>query len=495
MSTTPPTPFKVKAMSPYQARNDTEVSLTVGEIYTVFQTDGKGLWWQTKNTSGRPGWFPASYCQVVKEEQSTPPPPKTETPKQSPPPKIETTKTETKTETTKTEPKTETPKTETEGQDDVKMSVKTVSIQSSRKQSQTNEEVPPPAKPPKIEKGETTCYVLIQIVEAKNLKAVDGSESKTSPCAHIFRREVLDDGKGEKLFSTSAMKKTTSPKWNEKFQVNVNDAESEILVIRFSSGSKPVFKGKEFLGEISFPLRGAVRDFDHPGYQFKFYPITGKSDKGPDPTGEVKIFIQYVDTKSVGKPTGFKQVSHIGWSTDGGFDIKNIPPEWKQIFQKAGIKKKDLENNPELAREVVNIMNQAQDEAQETGGQVSTSQEVKISTNAPPPPSGGGVKAPPPPPIGGGIKTAPPPPQKTEVTEETHTQTDDGGGRGDLLQQIRLGKNLTKVVVNENRSSNTGNTLLNTLQNALQNHRKDIEGEDDEGDDWSNEGWDEEDKS
>jgi len=490
MSTAPPTPFKVKAMSPYNARNDTEVSLTVGEIYTVFQTDGKGLWWQTKNSNGRPGWFPASYCQVVKDET---PPPKVEEKKPEQPPAPAPKPQEVP------KPKTDSPKTEEE----VKMTVKTVNIQSSQKKgTSSTEEVPPPSRPPKIEKGETTCYVLIQIVEGKNMKPVDGAESKTNPCAHIFRREVLDDGKGEKLFSTSVMKKTINPKWNEKFQINVNDAESEIAVIRFSSGPKPQFKGKNFLGEISFPLRGAVRDFDHPSYQFKFYPITGKSEKGPDPTGEVKIFIQYVDTKGVGKPTDFKQVSHIGWSNDGGFDIKNIPPEWKQIFQKAGIKKKDLENNPELARDVVNIMTQAQEEAEEKGENINMTQEVKVVTNAPPPPPISGMKAPPPPPSGG-FKPAPPPPRPGSTSGGTTGGTTGGGsteppvveesgvGRNDLLKQIQQGTSLKRVEVTE-RPNPQGNTLLSTLQSALQNHRKDIEGEDEEVDDWSNDGWDEE---
>jgi len=255
-----------------------------------------------------------------------------------------------------------------------------------------------------------------------------------------------------------------------------------------------------FLGEISFPLRGSVRDFDHPGYQFKFYPITGKSDKGPDPTGEVKIFIQYVDTKSVGKPTDFKQVSHIGWSNDGGFDIKNIPPEWKQIFQKAGIKKKDLENNPELAREVVNIMNHAQEEAEEKGGSIQYNQEVKVGTNAPPPPPMMG-KAPPPPPVG---TKGPPPPPKSEiggappVPQLQHVETNSGGDeeRGGLLQQIRQGTSLKKVEVNEGGRDGDGGggTLLSILQNAVSKNRKDIEGEDDEKEEeWSNDWTDEED--
>jgi len=350
---------------------------------------------------------------------------------------------------------------------------------------------------------------LIQIVEARNLKPMDGSESKTNPTAYIYRREILDDGKGEKLFNTSTMRKTVSPRWNEKFQINVNDCESEIIVIRFCSGNKPVFKGKNWLGEISFPLRGAVRDFDHPGYQFKFYPVTGKSDKGPDPTGEVKIFIQYVNTKSVGKPTDFKQVSHIGWSNDGGFDIQNIPGEWKQIFQKAGIKRKDLENNPELARDVLNIMNTAQDEAKESGlNTVSINQEVKVTTNAPAPPQMGNAppppkmgNAPPPPKMGNAppppkVGNTPPPPPKNEGTppqEGGEVESTDGVGRGDLLKQIRDGTRLNKVVVNENRDSTTqGSTLLSTLQNALLIHRKDIEGQDEDKDDWDND-WSEED--
>jgi len=339
-------------------------------------------------------------------------------------------------------------------------------------------------------------------VEGKNLKPVDGNEKNTDPTAFFFRREILDDGKGKKLFQTSTLKKTVNPKWNEKFQINVNDAESEIIVIRICSGNKPVLKGKNFMGEISFALRGSVRDFDHPGYAFKFYPVTGKSEKGPDPTGEIKIFIQYVNTKgSVGKPTDFKQVSHIGWSNDGGFDIQNIPSEWKQIFQKAGIKKKDLESNPELAREVLSVMNTAQDEAKEQGTQINVNQEVKLAP-APPPPPMEGLKMStnaPPPPIGG--KTPPPPPQKTEITGGGSSGGGGGGGdRGGLLDQIKNKDKLVlnKVVVNENRESvgqGGGGTLLSTLQSALMNHRKDIEGDDEDQDDWSNDGWGEEENS
>ncbi|GAB5372588.1 hypothetical protein AAMO2058_001678500 [Amorphochlora amoebiformis] len=47
---------------------------------------------------------------------------------------------------------------------------------------------------------------------------------------------------------------------------------------------------------------------------------------------------------SVGRPTGFKHVSHIGYDPDKGFDIGSIPESWRRIFKEAGISKKVLKN-------------------------------------------------------------------------------------------------------------------------------------------------------
>lgn len=41
----------------------------------------------------------------------------------------------------------------------------------------------------------------------------------------IFRRKIMDRGAGMTIFQTETMKKTTTPKWNELFQVNCEDAE------------------------------------------------------------------------------------------------------------------------------------------------------------------------------------------------------------------------------------------------------------------------------
>ena len=46
----------------------------------------------------------------------------------------------------------------------------------------------------------------------------------------------------------------------------------------------------------------------------------------------------------IGRPTNFRHESHIGWDPVNGFDIQNIPPAWKELFKKAGVKKSDLQD-------------------------------------------------------------------------------------------------------------------------------------------------------
>ena len=65
--------------------------------------------------------------------------------------------------------------------------------------------------------------------------------------------------------------------------------------MRFVSGKKYDPKDhKKFLGEIKFPLRGSVRDYDSPNFQYKWYPLTGK-----DATGKCRIYIEFTDTRAL----------------------------------------------------------------------------------------------------------------------------------------------------------------------------------------------------
>jgi hypothetical protein len=49
----------------------------------------------------------------------------------------------------------------------------------------------------------------------------------------------------------------------------------------------------------------------------------------------------------------------VGWTADGGFDISNIPGDWKELFKSIGLTKHDLQENSSLAKEVFEIMNNA----------------------------------------------------------------------------------------------------------------------------------------
>ncbi|KAN0030363.1 hypothetical protein ACTA71_010125 [Dictyostelium dimigraforme] len=52
-----------------------------------------------------------------------------------------------------------------------------------------------------------------------------------------------------------------------------------------------------------------------------------------------------------------KNTDPIYWDTITGFNIENIPLEWKQLFRSAGIKKSELKN-PETAQFIIKIINE-----------------------------------------------------------------------------------------------------------------------------------------
>ncbi len=37
-------------------------------------------------------------------------------------------------------------------------------------------------------------------------------------------------------------------------------------------------------------------------------------------------------------PTNVQHVSHLGFDAKNGFSMRNIPPEWRKLFQSAGVK-------------------------------------------------------------------------------------------------------------------------------------------------------------
>ncbi|EFA77317.1 Wiscott-Aldrich syndrome protein [Heterostelium album PN500] len=219
----------------------------------------------------------------------------------------------------------------------------------------------------------------------------------------------------------------------------------------------------------------------------------------------------------ISAPSGFRHESHIGWDPSQGFEIRNIPPDWRKLFQSAGITKKELKN-AETAQFIVNVIG----ESIAAGGGVPPPPPPGLSANRsnppPPPPPSGNRSAPPPPPpahkpSSGGPPPPPPPPSKSAPPPPpppggapppppppTSGGGGDGGGggRADLLSAIRGGASLKKVDHTQqdlpelHKLDDAGNrSLVDTLAFAMAqrrgNMREDDVDDDDDDDDWSDE--------
>eukprot|EP00005_Dracoamoeba_jomungandri_P006305 CAMPEP_0174262626 /NCGR_PEP_ID=MMETSP0439-20130205/13943_1 /TAXON_ID=0 /ORGANISM="Stereomyxa ramosa, Strain Chinc5" /LENGTH=456 /DNA_ID=CAMNT_0015347417 /DNA_START=34 /DNA_END=1404 /DNA_ORIENTATION=+ len=195
-------------------------------------------------------------------------------------------------------------------------------------------------------------------------------------------------------------------------------------------------------------------------------------------------------------PTGFRHESHIGWDAENGFDIRNIPPEWKKLFQAAGVKKSELKDG-ETAKFIMETVVEATTQmgmpppAPPTGA-MSNAPAPPPTPNAPPPPSAPAPppapNAPPLPPTGGGPPGAPPRPPF-------------GGGSGfgggsatsllDGLKTAQLKSAEDRPVPDLSEMSEQQTTnLADTLARAMANRRVDIAESDDEDswgsdDEWS----------
>ena len=282
---------------------------------------------------------------------------------------------------------------------------------------------------------------------------------------------------------------------NELTSSYINDPEAEALIIRVVASDK--YDPKKLVGELVFPLRASERNFDAPNFQYEWYALK----RGTESTGDIRLFLEYTDDRVTSAPTNFKREGHIGWSAEGGFDIDNIPPEWKQMFKNMGIRKKDLLEDQSYAKDVFDIMQNAGDSNLE---QAPTAPPMNNNTPQTPQPivttggpSGGPAPPPPPPPPGvkksGSVSSSesmPKPATPPPVVQED--------GRGDLLASIRGGGismlKSTKDAPRPEKPVEESVGLEDTLKKAMLAHRKAMTDDDDD-DDWSDDDgdeWDEE---
>ncbi|XP_061578205.1 WASP like actin nucleation promoting factor a isoform X2 [Cololabis saira] len=101
----------------------------------------------------------------------------------------------------------------------------------------------------------------------------------------------------------------------------------------------------------------------------------------------------------IGTPSNFQHIGHVGWDPNTGFDLNNLDPELKNLFDMCGISEAQLKD-----RETSKVI---YDFIEKKGGVEAVKNELRRQA-PPPPPSRGGPPPPPPPPPHS--SPAPPPP-------------------------------------------------------------------------------------
>uniref|UniRef100_A0A8C6STS7 WASP like actin nucleation promoting factor a n=1 Tax=Neogobius melanostomus TaxID=47308 RepID=A0A8C6STS7_9GOBI len=100
----------------------------------------------------------------------------------------------------------------------------------------------------------------------------------------------------------------------------------------------------------------------------------------------------------IGTPSNFQHIGHVGWDPNTGFDLNNLDPELKNLFDMCGISEAQLKDR-EMSKAIYDFI-------EKKGGVEAVKNEFRRQA-PPPPPSRGGPPPPPPPPH---HSTAPPPP-------------------------------------------------------------------------------------
>uniref|UniRef100_A0A672P4J2 WASP like actin nucleation promoting factor b n=1 Tax=Sinocyclocheilus grahami TaxID=75366 RepID=A0A672P4J2_SINGR len=114
-------------------------------------------------------------------------------------------------------------------------------------------------------------------------------------------------------------------------------------------------------------------------------------DKGKGKNKKKKI-----SKSEIGTPSNFRHVGHVGWDPNTGFDLNNLDPELKNLFDMCGISEAQLKDI-ETSKDIYEFI-------EKRGGVEAVKNELRRQA-PPPPPSRGGPPPPPPP-----HNSAPPPP-------------------------------------------------------------------------------------
>ncbi|XP_029103833.1 neural Wiskott-Aldrich syndrome protein-like isoform X2 [Scleropages formosus] len=101
----------------------------------------------------------------------------------------------------------------------------------------------------------------------------------------------------------------------------------------------------------------------------------------------------------IGTPSNFQHIGHVGWDPNTGFDLNNLDPELKNLFDMCGISEAQLKDK-ETSKVIYDFI-------EKKGGVEAVKNELR--RQAPPPPPSRGGPPPPPPPHSSGPPPPPPP--------------------------------------------------------------------------------------
>ncbi|VFV18237.1 neural wiskott-aldrich syndrome [Lynx pardinus] len=171
----------------------------------------------------------------------------------------------------------------------------------------------------------------------------------------------------------------------------------------------------------------------------------------------------------IGTPSNFQHIGHVGWDPNTGFDLNNLDPELKNLFDMCGISEAQLKD-----RETSKVI---YDFIEKTGGVEAVKNELRRQAPPPPPPSRGGPPPPPPPPHSSGPPpppargrgAPPPPPSRAPTAAPPPPPPSRPGSKAALLDQIREGAQLKKVEQNSRPVSCSGrDALLDQIRQGIQ---------------------------
>uniref|UniRef100_A0A3P9BPE9 WASP like actin nucleation promoting factor n=1 Tax=Maylandia zebra TaxID=106582 RepID=A0A3P9BPE9_9CICH len=90
----------------------------------------------------------------------------------------------------------------------------------------------------------------------------------------------------------------------------------------------------------------------------------------------------------IGTPSNFQHIGHVGWDPNTGFDLNNLDPELKNLFDMCGISEAQLKDK-ETSKVIYDFI-------EKNGGVDAVKDELRKQAPPPPPPSRGGPPPPPP---------------------------------------------------------------------------------------------------